>query len=149
MANVLFDALFSRHANRLSVFIADEIDGRPVTHGAFIEQTAKLANVLQQHGLKPGDRLVAQVGKSINALALYGACVRSGVVYLPLNTAYTPTEVDYFVGDCGATLMVCDPKNVDELSPITEKHQCSLITLSADGKSGSLSDLAKLSLIHI
>ncbi len=140
MANVLYDALFAKHANNSAVFIEDALEDRRVSYAEFIERVGKLANVLQQRGLSPGDRVIAQVGKSINALALYGACVRAGFVYLPLNTAYTATEVDYFVGDCGATLMVCDPKNFDALTPVVNKHACTLMTLSADGHAGDLAE---------
>ena len=45
---------------------------------------------------KPGDRVAVQVEKSLEALLLYLACLRAGAVFLPLNTAYTPAELDYF-----------------------------------------------------
>ena len=43
------------------------------------------------------------------AIALYLACLRQGAVFVPLNTAYTTAEVDYFLGDA-------EPKIADELS---------------------------------
>ena len=58
---------------------------------------------------KPGDRVAVQIEKSVEALVLYLATVRAGAVYLPLNTAYTLHELEYFLGDAEPSLVVCDP----------------------------------------
>ena len=55
--------------------------------------------VLQAGGVAPGDRIAVQVQKSVEAIALYLATVRAGAVFLPLNSAYTRAEVDYFLED--------------------------------------------------
>ncbi|HVY85432.1 MAG TPA: malonyl-CoA synthase [Caulobacterales bacterium] len=67
---------------------------------------AQFATVLALYGVKPGDRIVVQVEKSIGAVALYLACLRIGAVFVPLNTAYTPAEVDYFIADSEPALFV-------------------------------------------
>jgi malonyl-CoA/methylmalonyl-CoA synthetase len=69
-------------------------------------------------GLKPGDRLAVQVAKSPAALALYGGAVMAGVVFLPLNTAYTAPEVDYFLANSGAALMLADGASEAALAPV-------------------------------
>ena len=73
------------------------------------ENIGKAAGVLLRAGVKPGHRVVAQVAKSAEAIALYLACLRVGAVYVPLNTAYTAAEVQYFLDDADAALFVCDP----------------------------------------
>jgi malonyl-CoA/methylmalonyl-CoA synthetase len=55
--------------------------------------------------------VAVQVEKSPEALMLYLACLRAGAVYLPLNTAYTLAELDYFIGDAQPRLVVVDPKS--------------------------------------
>ncbi len=70
------------------------------------ERVAGIACVLVAQGLQPGDRLLVQVEKSAENLALYLACLKVGGVYVPLNTAYTEVEVDYFVQDAKPTLFV-------------------------------------------
>ena len=50
-------------------------------------------------GVRPGDRVIVQAPKLLDTLALYGGAVQAGVVYLPLNTAYTQAEVSYFAQD--------------------------------------------------
>ena len=91
MTNALYDALFAPHRDSERVFIRGD---SPATFGAFVEEAARVAAALRDNGLQPGDRLAAQVGKSVTALAVYAGCAQAGVIYLPLNTAYTTTEVD-------------------------------------------------------
>ncbi len=70
---------------------------------------AQIANVLVLSGVEPGDRVAVQVEKTVENLLLYLAVLRAGAVYLPLNTAYTLAELDYFIGDAEPKLVVCDP----------------------------------------
>ncbi len=140
MANPLYDALFAIHQGKQSNFIVDPLHGDNVSFDTFLQRTAQCANALQNAGLEKGDRLVAQVGKSVSALTLYAGCVQAGIVYLPLNSAYTANEVEYFLSDSGAKLLVCDPQSEAQLTPIAGANNASLLTQSADGESGSLID---------
>lgn len=141
MANLLYDTLFARHAGQQKPFLILP-DGREITYAGFLAQAARIANHLSEVGLKPGDRLAAQVEKTPEALALYGACVQAGIVFLPLNTAYTPTEVTYFIEDSGAALIVCDASAHEALAPVATKLGAQLATLNADG-TGSLMEAAE------
>ncbi|MCQ0092969.1 malonyl-CoA synthase [Roseovarius sp. M141] len=136
MANSLYDTLFGRHAGNPAPFLILP-DGSEVSYAAFLAQAARIAGHLAALGLKPGDRLAAQVAKSPEALALYAACVQAGVVFLPLNTAYTASEVTYFVENSGAALVVCDSAAIDSLTPVAAGLGAQLATLDADG-TGSL-----------
>jgi len=138
MSNLLYDALFASHAKRQSNLIADPISATSLSYADFIKRSAQFANVIQAAGLEPGDRLIAQIGKSVSALALYAGCVQSGVVYLPLNTAYTANEVEYFLSDSGASLLICTPDEQDSLASICDTHKTQSLTLSADGNNGTL-----------
>jgi len=96
----------------------------------FAELEARIGSscgVLLRAGVKPGNRVVAQVAKSPEAIALYLACLRVGAVYVPLNTAYTATEVQYFLDDADAALFVCDPSGTEVAAP-------SIHTLDAEGQ---------------
>jgi malonyl-CoA/methylmalonyl-CoA synthetase len=46
--------------------------------------------------------------KIAGALALYAACAQAGMIFLPLNTAYTVDELTYFIENSGARMVVCD-----------------------------------------
>jgi len=141
MANPLFDTLFGVHAGKDTPFLHLP-DGTTRTHADFLQSVAQIAHALCDLGLAPGDRLAMQVEKSPEALALYAACAQAGIVFLPLNTAYTADELAYFVENSGAKLLVCDPAKQDSLTPIAERCDASVSTLAADG-SGSLIKEAK------
>ena len=142
MTNPLYDQLFGRHLGKSYPFLR-MADGSVVSYSTFLGLAAQMAHVLTQGGLRPGDRLAAQVQKSPEALALYAACVQAGVVFLPLNTAYTTNELSYFIEDSGARIVVCDAKDEGALSSIVTPMGSSLETLNADG-SGTLTDNARV-----
>ncbi len=79
---------------------------------------ARLHARLVALGIKAGDRLMVQVDKSPEAVLLYLACLRAGAVYIPLNTAYMPTEVAYFLNDARPSLFVCAPERLRHLEPM-------------------------------
>ena len=116
-------------------------DGTRISYGDLIARAGQMANVLVARGVKPGDRVAVQVEKSVANIVLYLATVRAGAVYLPLNTAYTLNELDYFIGDAEPSLVVCDPSKAEGLAPIAAKVKATVETLGPDGK-GSLTDAA-------
>ena len=91
-----------------SIFIECD-DGRRFTYGQFWNLAGKLAEALLGQGAKPGDRIAVQVEKSVEAIALFYACVRSGLAFLPLNTAYTANEISYFLGDAEPSIFIMSP----------------------------------------
>ena len=71
-----------------------------------------MAGALQALDVGIGDRVIVQVDKSPDAIALYLACLRAGAVLVPLNTAYTPSEVEYLVDDAEPALVVARPSTL-------------------------------------
>ncbi|MBH5385465.1 malonate--CoA ligase [Bradyrhizobium diversitatis] len=116
-------------------------DGVHISYGDLIARAGQMANVLVARGVKPGDRVAVQVEKSVANIVLYLGTVRAGAVYLPLNTAYTLNELDYFIGDAEPALVVCDPSKAEGLAPIAAKVKAKVETLGPDGK-GSLTEAA-------
>ena len=72
-------------------------DGSELSGDSLHRMSGRIANVLAEVGVQPGDRVAMQTEKSAEALALYLACLRTGALFLPLNTAYTTAELDYFL----------------------------------------------------
>ncbi|MFP5320431.1 MAG: AMP-binding protein [Acidimicrobiia bacterium] len=85
-------------------------DGSTWAYADLDARSAVAAGALVGAGVAPGDRVVVQVGKSPDALALYLACLRRGAVFVPLNTAYTEAEVAAFVDDAEPALVVDDDR---------------------------------------
>ena len=83
--------------------------GERISYADLVARTGRMANALAGLGVKPGDRVAAQVEKSVEAIVLYLGTVRAGGVFLPLNTGYTPAEIEYFLGDAEPAVFVCDP----------------------------------------
>jgi len=117
------------------------LDGQRISYGELVARAGQIANVLVISGVKPGDRVAAQTEKSVPGLVLYLATVRAGAVYLPLNTAYTLNELEYFLGDAEPSLVVCDPARAEGIGAIAAKIGARVETLGADGK-GTLTDAA-------
>lgn len=138
--NPLYDSLFGAHAGRDAPFLHLP-EGGTLSYAGFLAKAAQIAHVLNAQGLEPGDRLAAQVEKSPEALALYAACAQAGVVFLPLNTAYTRDELAYFVENSGAKLLVGDAAKEGDLAPMAEGFGARFLTLNGDG-AGSLSEAA-------
>jgi malonyl-CoA/methylmalonyl-CoA synthetase len=132
----LFDGLDD--PKRLAIETAD---GARISYGDLIARSGQMANVLVERGVKPGDRVAVQVEKSVANIVLYLATVRAGAVYLPLNSAYTLNELDYFIGDAEPSVVVCDPAKAQGLAPIAAKVKATVETLGPDGK-GSLTEAA-------
>jgi len=143
MANHLYDLLRSRTPDKARTF-AEMLDGRRYSYSDVDDVSGRFANSLVELGVKPGDRVAAQVEKSIEAIMLYLGAIRAGAVFLPLNTAYTPAEIEYFVGDAEPRVFVCDPAKAEALRPIADKAGARLETLgvwkSPDVSAGTLAD---------
>jgi malonyl-CoA/methylmalonyl-CoA synthetase len=91
---------------------------RRYSYGDLDRISAALGHRLQALGVRKGDRVAAQVEKSPQAVFLYLACLRTGAVYLPLNTGYTLRELDYFFGDAEPRVIVCDPAKESEVDAL-------------------------------
>ncbi len=113
-----------------------------VSFGDLREKSAQMANLLTALGAVAGDRVAVQTGKSVEAVILYLACLRAGLVYLPLNTAYKAAEIEYFLGDATPAIVVCDPASLTEIEAIAGKCGVKeVLTLDAAGR-GSLTERA-------
>ncbi len=132
----LFDSLDD--PNRLAI---ETIDGQRISYADLMARAGRMANGLVNSGVKPGDRVAAQTEKSVPGLVLYLAAVRAGAVYLPLNTAYTLNELEYFITDAEPSLVVCDPSKAEGIGAIAAKVGAKVETLGADGR-GTLTDAA-------
>ncbi len=109
--------------------------GPTMTYADMDERSARAAGWLQNQGVSSGDRVVVQLPKSTDVVALYLGILRLGAVYVPLNTAYTPAEVDWFVADAEPAAIVRDSRLVadglDSSPPVDELVACGTDDLAA------------------
>ena len=92
--------------------------GKSVTYADAEDASARYAALFAALGLAPGDRVAVQVEKSPEALLLYLGCLRAGLVYLPLNSAYHESEVRYFLENAEPRAVVAQPASMDWMRPL-------------------------------
>jgi malonyl-CoA/methylmalonyl-CoA synthetase len=120
----------SRHD---AVFLEVHRTGEAVSYGAFWAGAERMAAALVRAGLEPGDRVAVQAPKTVAMLELYVGTVLAGGVFLPLNTAYTASEVSYFLTDAEPRVFVCEPDKLTALRPVAGAAGVgTVLTLAAD-----------------
>ena len=136
MTNPLYDTLIAPHRHNAKTFL-ELADGADISFAGFVDIAARMATVLVSRGVMPGDRVAVQTPKTPETLALYVACLQAGAVFLPLNTAYTPTEVEFFLSDATPRLFVCDDAAMSANEALAGKLGIDLLTISS-ARGGSL-----------
>ena len=122
-------------------FLYDD-KGLNVTNRELDSETAKLANGLKELGLSEGDRVTVQVDKCIEMVYLYLACVRSNIIFHPLNPAYKEKELSYFLDDAKPSLFISNEETISSISDLSLEHSIDhLFVLNNDG-SGNFSDIS-------
>ena len=103
----LFEAAALAHVDRPFLIVEGQT---LLTYRQMLEETTRAATWLGSVGARQGERVLVQAHKSPAAVILYLACLRAGVVFIPLNTAYQESELSYFLGDAEPALLVASPK---------------------------------------
>ena len=107
------------------------------------EQTARIANLLASLNLPEGSRVAVQTEKSVEALMLYLGVLRAGYVYLPLNTAYQASEIEYFIGNAEPAVVVCSPKSLAWIQSIADAAKVTRVFTLDDTGGGTLMQAAE------
>ena len=126
-------------SGREPIFLETD-DGRTYTRADLARESARFACMMVEAGAVRGDRVAVQVDKSPASLFLYLGCLRAGLVYLPLNTAYQRGELSYFLEDAQPKVVVCRPQSFELMREISTRH-AEVFTLDEEGR-GSVADAA-------
>ncbi len=133
MANHFLDLVRAHTPDASRTFI-ETPEGRVVSYGELDRRSAQYAGAFAALGVEPGDRVALQVEKSVEAVFAFLGTLRAGAVFLPLNTAYTGPEIEYFLGDAEPAVFICDPARLAELAPIAAARGVKqVLTLDAPG----------------
>src|ERR1700678_3245026 len=89
------------HAGRVAV----RVDDAALTYRALDEASARVAGLLHERGLKPGDRVGLMMPNVAEVPVVYYGVLRAGGVVVPMNPLLKAREVAYYVGDSGAGLI--------------------------------------------
>ena len=134
----LFAALRAAFPKDLDTVAVETDNGLHYSWRDLDRASAMMANLLQSLGIPPGSRVAVQVEKSVEAMMLYLATLRAGMVFLPLNTAYQSGEIEYFVGNAEPAVVVCSSKNFGWVSKIAFKAGTQHVFTLDDDRTGSL-----------
>lgn len=138
----LFTVLESGFPKDKSSCAIETQDGLYYSWDDLEKATSKLANLLASLKLPSGSRVAVQVEKSPEALFLYLATLKAGLVYLPLNTAYQEAEMEYFIGNAQPGVVVCSPKNFSWVSKVAFKEGTKHVFTLGENRDGSLLERA-------
>ncbi|MFM1980350.1 MAG: hypothetical protein RLZ68_1615 [Pseudomonadota bacterium] len=138
----LFAALSASFPADRSTCAVETETGLTYSWQDLLDSTAMVANLLGSLDLPQGSRIAVQVEKSVEALILYLATLRAGLVYLPLNTAYQSAEMAYFIEDAQPAVVVCSGKNFGWVSKMAFLAGTGHVFTLNDDRSGSLLDRA-------
>jgi len=138
-SNYLYDSVFGHTIDSKKAFLINQ--NGEMSYANFHELVNQLANALKFSGLKVGDRVAVQAEKSNVQIALYVATIKSGGVYLPLNTDYTANELEYFLKDSDASIVIIDSKNEDSIKKTIINESVKILTLNQN-ETGSLTSLS-------
>ncbi|MDO8720511.1 MAG: malonyl-CoA synthase [Polaromonas sp.] len=138
----LFTALRAAFPADLDAVAIETDNGLTYSWADLERSTAMMANLLQSLNLPRGARVAVQVEKSVEAVVLYLATLRAGYVFLPLNTAYQSTEIEYFIGNAEPAVLVCSSRNLGWVSKIAFKAGTQNVFTLDDDRTGSLLDRA-------
>jgi malonyl-CoA/methylmalonyl-CoA synthetase len=118
------------------------VGGQTVSYADLDDGSARIARLFQELSLTPGDRVLVQVDKSPQAVMLYLGCLRTGMIYVPLNTAYTASELAYFLSDSEPRLVVCGPKAADKIELEAARIGAPHVLTLDEGGGGTLMEQA-------
>src|SRR5882672_3612662 len=134
----LYAAIEAANHGRPQRALLETETGRTFTYGDLKRESARYANLLTGLGARRGDRVAVQVEKSPASLFLYLGCLRAGLIYLPLNTAYQRGELSYFLEDAQPKIVVCRPQSFELIREISAPR-AQVFTLD-EGGGGTLAD---------
>ncbi|MDR7308493.1 malonyl-CoA synthase [Rhodoferax saidenbachensis] len=138
----LFAALRAAFPADLSACAVETDNGLQYSWQDLDQATAMVANLLEFLELPKGARIAVQVEKSVEALVLYLATLRAGLVYLPLNTAYQSAEMAYFIEDAKPSVVVCSGRNFGWISKMAFLAGTAHVFTLNEDRTGSLLDRA-------
>jgi malonyl-CoA/methylmalonyl-CoA synthetase len=103
----IFVEIHEHIGGRLDRPFAIDPNGGAFTYGDMFVRTARYANLLVARGGRPGDRVLVKAEKSLEIILLYLACMRAGLVFLPVNPSFKEEETAHIVHDAEPVIIIC------------------------------------------
>jgi malonyl-CoA/methylmalonyl-CoA synthetase len=91
----LFDLSFRGRRHEVAL----EFAGRAYTFGEIDDRSNRMAALFRARGLETGDRLCVYLSNSVELIDIYLACVKLGVIFVPINILYREREILHILAD--------------------------------------------------
>ena len=117
----IFERFQASYKNQLDKIFLALPQGQNYRFGDINDLSGRIAAQLMALDVLPGDRVLAQTDKTPVTLALYLATLRIGAIFVPLHTAYTNSEVAYFIDDAQPKVFFCNAHQYNDLKRIAEQ----------------------------
>ena len=117
----IFERFQTSYKNQLDKTFLALPQGQNYRFGDINDLSGRIAAQLMALDVLPGDRVLAQTDKTPVTLALYLATLRIGAIFVPLHTAYTNSEVAYFIDDAQPKVFFCNAHQYNDLKRIAEQ----------------------------
>lgn len=91
----LFDLSFAGRRDSVAL----EFQGDEYTFEHVDARSNRMAHLLLDRGFQTGDRLCVYLPNCLELVDLYLACVKTGVIFVPINILYREREITHIIGD--------------------------------------------------
>lgn len=85
-----------------------EFRGEVFTFGEVDARSNRLARLLAGRGLRPGDRLCVYLANCVEMIDIFLACVKLGVIFVPINILYRDREISHILADAEPRALVTE-----------------------------------------
>jgi len=126
----LFDLSFQGRANAPAL----EFEGHEYTFRQLDERSNRLAHFLLHQGFLPGDRLCVYVANCVEMIDLYLACIKTGVIFVPINILYREREISHIISDAKPKMLLAEEK-LAALTAASQEFSSSRPSVDIDGDS--------------
>src|SRR5450631_3940986 len=107
----LFDLSFKGRRD----VIALEFRDRTFTFGELDTRSNRLAQIFIAKGLRTGDRLCVYLVNCVEMIDIYLACVKLGVIFVPINILYRDREISHILSDAEPCALITDAAVVTDV----------------------------------
>jgi long-chain acyl-CoA synthetase len=98
-------SLLTDSAKRDADHVAVKLDDAELTYGQVEEGSARVAGVLREKGVEPGDRVGIMLPNVPYFPVCYYGVLRAGCIVVPMNVLLKRREVKFYLEDSGAKLL--------------------------------------------
>jgi malonyl-CoA/methylmalonyl-CoA synthetase len=96
-----------------------EFEGREFTFGEIELRSNRVAHWLLSRGFVPGDRLCVYLANCVEMIDLYLACVKIGVIFVPINILYRDREITHILSDAEPREFINDASILKDALPFS------------------------------